>query len=863
MFSPPFTFYGATAIYLSSTFLIHILSTNFRVPYLHSEWLCWSFLLLAAKLARPSKDDDQGATTRSDKLALAIAALCAFRTIGGVDWALPLLTPLSLLIVHQASTANLQLESLEKAQLVGNVPHRGLFSLRSAPALSLVPAILSAAWLLPVPYSAWQICAGVTFALVLMVVYMLIHEQRDEPLSEQDADRIPLPHSATSWRALAVLTMMLLIAPKSYLPTKFSEPVTLVAVAMLKSLQWVMVVELVRKGFMTPLTTTSTFAISTLRTFHLQATTGRAGLVASVAIISLVQTQRFIQKTSYNRRVLSAIGCIFVLGLVANQPMSDDHTLQGTWMGSLFAGNEPHPIELLVYEANEEFRSMVEGQSKTLPDAIAEYEKRYRMEPPPGFDQWFKLAMESNCTIVDNFDTVMQSLEPFWGITAKEMRARADMFTQTPLAKWALQNKKPTKLSDSLVLGGFNAILQGWLERFKDILPDMEITINGLAEPRVIVPNDRLDHLIRTCPRVDPTAIGDQQRKPLEMMNLGKDKSWQIGTRSCPENSPSRSIFLPAEEEGLQFIRNITKSKDICEAPEAAISHAMFLAPYNLKVTDTLVPVFSHGKPSSSQDILYPSPDYIEGYRKGNYNETLDPLWENKTNQLYWTGSDTGGYASGDNWRHFHRQRFVDMVTNSQNEISILQRVKSGRFGKSTSWEARKQTMASLSDLVHVHFTSMDICAGSACSAEKQALPVGKVEGRSAGYGSKFIFDVDGMGRTERYYRLLASRSTVFKQTMYQEWHDDRIVPWVHFVPVSLGMGELPEILNFMAKDGRGQAIAKNIADAGRTWQQVALREEDIDLAFLRIMLEYARLISDERDQSGMCPRGRTRVTGR
>lgn len=88
MFSPPVTFYAATAIYLSSYFLIHILSSNFRVPYLHSEWLCWSFLLFAAKLLRPSKDDDQDATTQSDKLALAIAAVCAFRTIGGVDWAL-------------------------------------------------------------------------------------------------------------------------------------------------------------------------------------------------------------------------------------------------------------------------------------------------------------------------------------------------------------------------------------------------------------------------------------------------------------------------------------------------------------------------------------------------------------------------------------------------------------------------------------------------------------------------------------------------------------------------------------------------------------------------------------------------------
>lgn len=78
-----------------------------------------------------------------------------------------------------------------------------------------------------------------------MVAYMLIYKQRDEPLSEQETDGILLPSSATSWRALAVLTMMLLIAPKSFSPTKFSEIVTLVVVAMLKAVQWVMVMELV------------------------------------------------------------------------------------------------------------------------------------------------------------------------------------------------------------------------------------------------------------------------------------------------------------------------------------------------------------------------------------------------------------------------------------------------------------------------------------------------------------------------------------------------------------------------------------------------------------------------------------------
>ena len=262
MSSPPFTFYGATAIYLSSHFLIHFLSSNFRLPYLHSEWLCWLFLLLAAKLNRPSTRDNYDANIQPDRLALAIAAVGAFRTIGDVNWALvcpsisltyppadlcskPLLTPLSLLIVHQTPHTDVHLESLEKAQPAGTVSYRRLFASKSTLAFGFVPAILSAAWLLPVPYSGWQICTGLSFGLVLMVVYMLIHDQKEEPFLGQEADRISLPSPAISWRALAVLTMMLLIGPKSFLPTKFSEPLTLVVVALLKAIQWVMVMELV------------------------------------------------------------------------------------------------------------------------------------------------------------------------------------------------------------------------------------------------------------------------------------------------------------------------------------------------------------------------------------------------------------------------------------------------------------------------------------------------------------------------------------------------------------------------------------------------------------------------------------------
>lgn len=67
---------------------------------------------------------------------------------------------------------------------------------------------------------------------------------------------------------------------------------------------------------------------------------------------------------------------------------------------------------------------MVESQSKSLEEAIATYKKRYHREPPPGFDDWYHLAIESNATVIDEYDSVMAMFEPYWSISARELRAR-------------------------------------------------------------------------------------------------------------------------------------------------------------------------------------------------------------------------------------------------------------------------------------------------------------------------------------------------------------------------------------------------------------------------------------------------------
>jgi hypothetical protein len=51
-----------------------------------------------------------------------------------------------------------------------------------------------------------------------------------------------------------------------------------------------------------------------------------------------------------------------------------------------------HPIFQLIQNAREEWYQKVAVQSKTLRQAVEEYRRRYDMEPPAGFDKWWKFV---------------------------------------------------------------------------------------------------------------------------------------------------------------------------------------------------------------------------------------------------------------------------------------------------------------------------------------------------------------------------------------------------------------------------------------------------------------------------------------
>ena len=86
---------------------------------------------------------------------------------------------------------------------------------------------------------------------------------------------------------------------------------------------------------------------------------------------------------------------------------------------------EEHPIPKLIEEAELKYEEKLQRQSKTLEDAVAEYKRRYRREPPKGFGEWWDFAQKYDVKMVDEYDGLMADLAPFSELSGEEVRRRA------------------------------------------------------------------------------------------------------------------------------------------------------------------------------------------------------------------------------------------------------------------------------------------------------------------------------------------------------------------------------------------------------------------------------------------------------
>ena len=75
-------------------------------------------------------------------------------------------------------------------------------------------------------------------------------------------------------------------------------------------------------------------------------------------------------------------------------------------------------------DAKDAFAKRLARQSKTLPEAVAEYKRRYGRDPPRGFDDWWAFTQENDFKLVDEFDAIVEDLAPFWELSGEELRRR-------------------------------------------------------------------------------------------------------------------------------------------------------------------------------------------------------------------------------------------------------------------------------------------------------------------------------------------------------------------------------------------------------------------------------------------------------
>ncbi|POW23011.1 hypothetical protein PSHT_00592 [Puccinia striiformis] len=118
----------------------------------------------------------------------------------------------------------------------------------------------------------------------------------------------------------------------------------------------------------------------------------------------------------------------------------------------------------------------------------------------------------------------------------------------------------------------------------------------------------------------------------------------------------------------------------------------------------------------------------------------------------------------------------------------------------------------------------------------------------------KWSLDLDGIGFSAKFLNLLQIGTAVVKQTIYREFYSDWLVPWVHYIPLSVEGDELYNVWNYflgkdngvfmekqkqLNKDGwkmiNHEKTLKQIAHEASKWSKANAREIDWEIYSYRV----------------------------
>jgi hypothetical protein len=290
-----------------------------------------------------------------------------------------------------------------------------------------------------------------------------------------------------------------------------------------------------------------------------------------------------------------------------------------------------------------------------------------------------------------------------------------------------------------------------------------------------------------------------------------------------------------------------------------------------------MFPIFGGSKLPMNNDILIP-PAMYWSQNPMFHADDHGPDWDKKELKLIWRGGASGGRNKRENWTRFQRHRFISMVNGTAVQVAERNPESAGHGPNFVLQSYEKYHLTStqhmdlgswlnkFSDAGFVHLSCFPSTDGPTCPYTDQYYEIKNNMKLEEQYKSKFLPDIDGNSFSGRYLSFLRSTSLPIKATIYSEWHDSRLAPWVHFVPMDNSFVDIYGILDYFVGTGREYKVAKTgkvlmegshdaaaekIALAGKAWAEKVLRQEDMLIYMMRLLMEWARVCDDQRENMG------------
>lgn len=546
--------------------------------------------------------------------------------------------------------------------------------------------------------------------------------------------------------------------------------------------------------------------------------------------------------------------------------------------------------------------------SKSLVDAVNEYQKRYGISPPPNFDKWYAFANEHNSAVLDIFDQINDDLLPFWALGAAHIRDQTMKLFAYGSSEMGGMRIRNGSVEQSPHIPGSHRWMtdsfQRMIEPFAQWLPDMDIAINLADECRMVVPFQHMNYLRDRAQRIRgkvgsrmdqktwPDGAFSQSPWPTEFPeplpratdgrkdaidpnftnNIRRPIFYDFVAASCPQRSAVHNrrwwdwsktcvdCLKPHSllTSGGALLANASLAHDLCHQPDVAYLDGFLNSPSAMVGTNVFYPIFSQARVGGFSDILIPSPWNFD--EKSAFKEEDGVKWEKKINGLFWRGSRSDGFSAHGRWPGFLRPRFVHEAYEKtlalrSSGAEAAMRVNASFTGDMNKCNERECAVeAEIYQQWGLATMAEDSAAQATDNGASQLPPSVPFKEH---WRFRHLMDMDGAGFSGRFLPFLESHSLPYRAALFRTWYDERLQAWHHYVPVDIRLGSgFWSVWEFFSgsthyKKDKVPDMAKKIAEQGREWARKALRKEDMQIYMFRLLLEWGRITHDEREHLG------------